>query len=236
MEKLVAQIVADGSAMPSRAGLPHREIVELLVQEVDEFYGRLHSVGFGREIETLAERIHARYRQKNKEERKKNPAVPKLDENSDVEWEQLSPDLKASNRAAAQRISQILAAVGLTFAPGRATRKESEAVTTILRSNLDMLARMEHDGWMDEKRRQGWTPGETRDDKLQIHPLLISFGDLPFNEKEKDRDSILEFPKRVAEGGCKIVYKNPELWPKARKERKPLSKQARARKTKTASR
>jgi hypothetical protein len=236
MEKLLNQIVADGSTVPSRAGLPHREIVESLVQEVDEFYERLHTAGFGSDIEKLAKGIHERFRAMNKEARKKNPKTPKLDPKSDMPWEDLSPELKASNRAAVQRIPQILAAVGLTFEPGKATKVESEAVTTILRSNLDMLARMEHDGWMEEKRKQGWKSGETRDERLQIHPLLIPYDDLPWNEKEKDRDSVLEFPNRVAGAGCKIVYKNPELWPKARKERRPLPRQAKVRKTETASR
>jgi hypothetical protein len=214
MEKLMGQIVAGGSQAPSRAGLPHREIVEMLVQEVEEFYDRLHATGFGPEIETLAEKIHERFRKKNEEARKVDPKTPRLDPNSDVPWAELSPDLKASNRAAAQRISQILAAVGLTFVTGKAKDQEAKAVTTILKSNLDMLARMEHDGWMDEKRRQGWTYGEKRDDKLLKHPLLIAYGDLPGYEKEKDRDSILEYPNRVAEAGYKIVYKNPKLWPR----------------------
>ena len=77
-------------------------------------------------------------------------------------WAELSADLKASNRAAAQTHLQLLAAVGLTFVPGKATEEEAKAVTTILWSNLEMLARMEHDGWMDEKRMQGWTHEETR--------------------------------------------------------------------------
>jgi hypothetical protein len=218
MEKLLDQIVADGSTVPSRAGLPHREIVEMLVQEVDEFYDRLHATGFGPEIETLAEKIHERFRQKNAEERKANPTVPKLDPNSDVPWAELPPDLKASNQAAAQRITQILAAVGLTVVPGMATKEEAEAVTTILKSNLNMLARMEHDGWMDEKRRQGWTYRVERDDKLQFHPLLIPYGDLPSHEKEKDRDSILQYVERVKEAGYKIVFKNPELWPRSQRE------------------
>ncbi len=218
MEKLIGQIVADGSKVPSRAGLPHREIVEMLVQEVDEFYERLHATGFGPEIETLAEKIHERFRQKNAEARKKNPAVPKLDPNSDVPWAELPPDLKESNRAAAQRISQILAAVGLTVVPGKSKEEEAKAITTILKSNLDMLSRMEHDGWMDEKKMQGWTYGEKRDDKMLKHPLLIAYDDLPWHEKEKDRDSILEYPNRIAEAGYKVVYKNPELWPRSQRE------------------
>jgi hypothetical protein len=201
LEKLLGQIVSEGSAMPSRAGLPHREILELLVQEVDDFYDRLYRTGLGGDAESLAEKIHERYLEQIKSLAVPNPESAKA-------WKDLAPDLKASNRAAAQRIAEILAAVGLTCEPGKASTDEAESAERILTANLDMLAEMEHDGWMDEKKRQGWTFGETRDNDRLKHPLLIPYGDLPEVEKEKDRDSIREYARRVADAGCKIVFKS----------------------------
>ena len=212
LEKLVAQIVSDGSAMPSRSNLPYREILELLVQEVDVFYGQLYAIGFGGDVESLAKNIHARFLEQINRLQAENPKTAKPNPDSDKPWEGLSPDLKASNRAAAQRIAEILAAVGLTCERGNASSSETKAVDRVLETNLEMLAGMEHDGWMDEKKRQGWTFGETRDNPRLKHPLLIPYGDLPEAEKDKDRDSIRQYVMRVADAGYKIVFKNSEVW------------------------
>ena len=203
MEKLMAQIASESSTMPSRAELPHREILELLVKETDDFYKLLYAIGFGGDIEELAKNIHAEYLKQIEGKPVANPKSAKP-------WEELDPDLKASNRAAVQRIPEILAAVGLTFVNGDPSPSEAAAVEHVLKANLEMLAQMEHDGWADDRRRQGWTFGETRDNDRLKHPLLIPYGDLPEVEKNKDRDSILQYPARVKEAGCKIVFKDLE--------------------------
>jgi hypothetical protein len=200
-EKLVEQIAVDGTGVLSRANLPHRDILELLVKEVDDFYKKLTEAGFGGDVEELAKKIHARYLEQIKGAPDPNPESAKP-------WDELRPDLKASNRAAAQRITEILAVVGLECVPGEASEAELDAVDKVLKANLDMLAAMEHDGWMDEKRRQGWTFGETRDNAHLKHPLMIPYGDLAEIEKDKDRDSVLRYPKRVGEAGYKIVVKS----------------------------
>ena len=201
MEKLLAQIVAVESVMPSRANLPHRDILELLVQEIQPFYDLLCATGFEGDIEELARNIHERFLVVIRK-------LPDPNPESDQPWQDLMPELKASNRAAVQRIPEILAAVGLTFVKGESSPSESEAVDGILKANVEMLAQMEHDGWMDEKRRQGWTLGEIRDNDRLKHPLMIPYEDLPEAEKDKDRDSILQYPQRVKEAGCKIVFKH----------------------------
>ncbi len=203
MEKLMDQIVQGGAGMPSRANLPPREILELLVEDVDLFNHKLSDAGFGGDIEILAQGIHKRYVEQNQNKPGQSPLSLK-------DWKDLSPDLRASNRAAALRIVNILAAVGLECVPGRASNEELAAVEQILKANLEMLARMEHDGWMDEKKRQGWVFAKTRVDAELKHPLLIEYGYLPESEKEKDRDSILQYSVWVAANGCKIVFKNSQ--------------------------
>ena len=167
---------------------------------MDDFYKKLAATGFEDNVEELAKRIHAQYLTQIGEQPVANPDSAKP-------WDELTPDLKASNRAAAQRITDILAAVGLTCIPGKATSAELDDVEKVLKTNLDLLATMEHEGWMDEKRRQGWTFGETRDNAQLKHPLMIPYCDLPEIEKDKDRDSIRNYASRVGEAGYKIVLK-----------------------------
>ena len=153
-------------------------------------------------MEELAKKIHARFREQIKGNADKNPE-------SDKPWDELSPDLKASNRAAAARIVGILAAVGLECVPGKPSKEETRKASEVLEQHLEMLAEMEHDGWMDEKRKQGWTYGATRDNANLKHPLMIPYGDLPEIEKNKDRDSIRQYPRTLEKEGYKIVPKRP---------------------------
>ena len=43
-----------------------------------------------------------------------------------------------------------------------------------------------HRAWCDERRRQGWTYGETKDPIAKTHPALKDFADLPPGVRSKD--------------------------------------------------
>jgi hypothetical protein len=103
------------------------------------------------------------------------------------------------------RIPEILAVVGCRLAPGKATAREKLAVGALLERNLDVLAQMEHDGWQEQKRKEGWTYGPVRQDDRRKHNLLIPFDRLPEVEKNKDRQSIRDYPELVGRAGFRIV-------------------------------
>ena len=46
--------------------------------------------------------------------------------------------------------------------------------------------REQHDQWLDQKARDGWTYGETRDDRRKLHPMLRPYAELPEFERRKD--------------------------------------------------
>ena len=77
MQKLVEQIIADGSPVPSRAGLPHREIVEMLVQEADEF-SRTGSTqpGLDRRLRRLPRRSTSAIGRRTKKRGRRIPHLP----------------------------------------------------------------------------------------------------------------------------------------------------------------
>jgi hypothetical protein len=68
------------------------------------------------------------------------------------------------------------------------------------------LAEAEHDGWMEQRVRNGWRQGSPRDDASKIHPLIVPYGQLSEKEKDKDRSSVLKFPQMVALAGRRIVW------------------------------
>jgi hypothetical protein len=43
-----------------------------------------------------------------------------------------------------------------------------------------------HEAWMQEKLDAGWVHGEVKDPEKKTHPCLVSFAELPVEQKSKD--------------------------------------------------
>lgn len=69
---------------------------------------------------------------------------------------------------------------------------------------LEAMAKNVHETWAQERIRQGWTYGEKRDDALKHHPCLITYEDLPEDEKQYDRNTSVETLKLILKLGFKI--------------------------------
>ena len=68
----------------------------------------------------------------------------------------------------------------------------------------EKLAKNTHDVWAKTRIEQGWSYGETRNDKLKQTPCLVSYEELPDSEKEYDRSTALETLKLIIKLGYKI--------------------------------
>jgi hypothetical protein len=151
-------------------------------------------------IEKLAEWTHEAWRTNTKDKK------PHLD----VPYAQLAPIHQEDNRAAARRIPDVLALAGL----GLVTREEAtsrkkpsdDQITRCIESNIELLAEAEHVGWMAQRAKNGWRYGTPRDDARKLHPLMVPYGDLPKEEKDKDRSAVRAYPKNAKEAGLAIVW------------------------------
>ena len=47
-------------------------------------------------------------------------------------------------------------------------------------------ARTQHDQWLSQKARDGWTLGPVKDAAARTHPLMVPYDDLPEWERRKD--------------------------------------------------
>ena len=171
----------------------------------------------GRQEELMAKAVHEYYRSLCKE---KGWTVK-----YDMDYAELPDDIKADNLAAAARIQEVLSHAGLAVVPDdypdnsvRIYYKTSTSAmvhedhyldagidSKILEDNIELLAEAEHKGWMEQKRRSGWTYGTPRDDNRKIHDALIPYKDLREEDKERDRNSVRSYPDIVKIAGCKIV-------------------------------
>jgi hypothetical protein len=144
--------------------------------------------------ETLAQAIHEKYRQ---EQWGQKPA----DDPAMQPWEKLREDLKESNRQQADQIPEKLRIVGYGIRP--AAGGEPARVELTL-EEVEMLARMEHDRWMEEKTKAGWHYGIPRNDEKKLHPCLVPWKELPEEEKEKDRQAVGGIPGFLGQFGFEI--------------------------------
>lgn len=114
-------------------------------------------------IEQLARRIHERDR----------PALG---------WHDLGEQQRGAVRAEAWAVVERLAAIGLTMVPGSAAQPFTA-------HELERVAAAEHQRWVEDRERAGWTYGAVRDDVAKKHPMLLGWAVLPESERIRDRNS-----------------------------------------------
>ncbi|MBI5605951.1 MAG: hypothetical protein HY879_21665 [Deltaproteobacteria bacterium] len=125
---------------------------------------------------------------------------------TDKDFGNLSPFFQESNRAAAKRMLNLLALIGLTLVEGTASAAEEDKVKQHLEYYLLALAEAEHEGWMIWHLEKGWCYNPKRDDEKKQHDCLIPFSKLSDKDKGKDRDTIRHYPDFAREAGMKIVF------------------------------
>ena len=142
--------------------------------------------------EIIARAIHEGYvghRQKLDEEPQVDPAM--------VPWEELTEEFRESCRRQADHIGLKLKAVGCGLAP--LTDWDAELFEFTL-EEVDRMARMEHERWMAERRREGWRLGP-RDSKAQTNPNLVPWEQLPEDVKKLNQKMMRDLPAFLARVG-----------------------------------
>jgi hypothetical protein len=147
--------------------------------------------------ETLARFMHASYR-RNQLARGADPNTASLGT-----WDQLSEDLRDSNRAFAYGIADKMRSIGCIVVPTTLVELQDSALI-FSPDQVETLARSEHDRWSRDRIADGWSFGTVRDDARKLHPSLVSYEDLSEDEREKDRDAIRDLPRMLAEAGFEI--------------------------------
>ncbi|MGO9531419.1 MAG: RyR domain-containing protein [Syntrophobacteraceae bacterium] len=133
----------------------------------------------------------------------------KLDPETDRDFGQLSEFYQGSNRAAAARMLNLLAIIGLTLVEGCASQDEEEEAKQYLEYFLLVLSEAEHEGWMEWHFTKGWhyAPVKKKNKKKKLHNCLLPFLQLSAEDKHKDRETIRHYPDFARTAKMKIVFK-----------------------------
>ena len=146
----------------------------------------------------LARAIHQAY-VKNCEARGESPLVNL----SMRQWEDLPDHLKQSNLAQAADIGAKLEAIDCAVVPESAANPDF----AFAEAEIELLAKLEHQRWVDERKGQGIVHGPVREGNQ--HPDLVDWQYLSEDAQNKDRDAIRELPMILWQAGFQILRLPP---------------------------
>lgn len=155
----------------------------------------LADLALGGTNERLAQAIHEDYilhQRRIDQTEETNPST--------VSWEELAETLKESSRNQADHIGAKLKAVGCGVVMAMDWR---EPLISFSVEEIELMARMEHDRWLRERRRGGWRPG-SKDIGKKTTPFLVPWEELTEDIRERDRDFIRDLPRFLAGVGFKV--------------------------------
>lgn len=155
-------------------------------------------------LEELAEAAHEILCNSLRAERYKYGPETRQDEkihSSLRPYAELPEDEKEQNRNNVRDIPNKLASVGYAIVPARS----EDAPVEFLDSEVEKLAEMEHERWMQEKLDAGWKYAKTTDKAKKLHQCLVSWDELPQDEKDRDRVLVIGIPRILAKAGYTMV-------------------------------
>ncbi len=215
MEAIVAMSLLAGTNAFERSGLPSEAQLELHVDGRD-FLALVQQIELeGETLERLAQAAHQVYCEGLRARGKTTDAL--------VPYDELPEFLQEQNRGNVRDIANKLAQIGYVMIPARS----NQPPFNFPGADLEKLAEMEHNRWMKAKMGNGWRYAPETDKARKLHTALLPWrkmtdaeiaqlflpsefavmgiGELPEEEKEKDRDLVHGIPRILARAGYAIV-------------------------------
>jgi hypothetical protein len=139
--------------------------------------------------ETMAQAFHAGYVQ-SELTKGSDPTGPSMQP-----WEELAETYRRSNRDLAFDIGAKLRRVDCAIEP---MADWDAPVFVFSFDELELLARLEHERWSADRRRDGWVYGPERTAEKKLHPDLVPWEQLSEDVRDKDREAVRLIPGLLA--------------------------------------
>ncbi len=203
MEAIVGMSLLLGKTKFERSSLPTESQLDLHVDGKD-FLALVHRIDLqGAVLEKLAGAAHevfcegrrrAGWRQGPRNDKaKKHPLL--------VPYNQLDEVYKESNRRMVRTIPMKLSAAGYVMVPAQGAM----GIGRLTNSEIETVARMEHELWMKERIGRGFTTSRPTDDRPRRNTSIVDWGHLPERVKEIDRGLVRDIPKILSLAGYGIA-------------------------------
>ncbi len=193
-EKIAQKIT--GQAREINAIITHIDTGWIESEKIREFIKKYYDIGAQGTHELVARAIHEAYIQQQMD------AGVTPDMNPSMRpWSKLPTHVREPNIRQAEDISRKLLKIQCGI--GLATDNE-EPPFSFTEEEVDLLAKSEHERWMNEKFKKGWVLGTTRSDRDRIHDCLVPWNDLSLPQRDKDRSAIVALPEILSKVHLKI--------------------------------
>jgi hypothetical protein len=120
-----------------------------------------------------------------------------------VPWAALPESLKESNRNQAEHISLKLERFGYDFSM---TSDWDPQLIEFSPDEVEEMGKMEHKRFIDERLREGWRYGTSKDEKRAISPTLVPWEKLSEEDKDKDLNTVRAIPELLAKAGYQVNH------------------------------
>jgi hypothetical protein len=205
METLLTMSTLAEATSFDRSCLPPEDQLNIHVDGTD-FLARVQQLDLkGETLERLARAAHEVFCESLTEQGYSYAPVTDREKKTHralLAYDELNETLKESNRANVRDIPNKLARAGYVMLPARS----NEPPFNFPGSDLETLARLEHERWMESMQRAGWVYGQTLNEQTRTHPAIVNWEELNEDEREKDRQMVRSIPLILSRAGYAVVH------------------------------
>lgn len=124
-----------------------------------------------------------------------------------VPWDELREEYKEANRSFAAAVGTALAEAGCELAPAPLSIA-TEGDFTFTDAEVEILARHEHEHWVQYMREDGWHLEAQKNLTKRAHPHLVPWDQLPTDVRGADIEEMKNLPRILAAVGLKVYRPN----------------------------
>ena len=117
-------------------------------------------------------------------------------------WDLLDETYKTANLEQAKYAVEILTAAGFIV---KLSKRPNPKAVKFTKKQIEKMAILEHGRWNVERLRNGWRPGDCKDEENKIHNCLVPWEQLSDEIKGYDIGAVEKFPEILAKAGLEIV-------------------------------
>ena len=163
-------------------------------------------------VEQYAEIAHAHFREQHESEirlsdRTETEIQKELEAPEMAPWDQLDEFYREGYRSRIRYLGERLVSYQVSVGLRPVLPNMADAISELYGPTLELLAEIEHERWMRDKKAEGWRPGKM-DRELKLTPELVPYDELDEETREMIRKSLRALPANLNAVGYELYTKS----------------------------